>query len=162
MLERLLALLLAAAIGASAGGWIVHQRAPARMATLQSQWDKERAAQSRELAQATAQAHQHTIALQREVEHAQSEARAQHQAAARHAAAARTELERLRATLGEARAALRVSATSGSPCDAGAVCTELLGTCASQYQALAAEADRLAVDLHAVISGWPKDRAHGR
>jgi ATPase subunit of ABC transporter with duplicated ATPase domains len=162
MLDRLLPLLLAAAIGASAGWWIEHQRAQARIATLQSQWDKERAQQAEQLARAAQAAHQRTIALQREVEHAQSEAHAQHQAAARSAAAARTELERLRATLGEARAALRVSAPASAPCDAGAVCTELLGACASRYQELAAETDQLAIDLRTVISAWPKESEHGR
>lgn len=162
LLTRLLPLLLAAAIGAGSGWWIEHQRAQARIAALQSQWDKERAQQAEQFARATQAAHQRTIALQREVEHAQSEAHAQRQAAARSAAAARTELERLRATLGQARDALRLSTSSGATCDAGAVCTELLGACASRYQALAADADRLAIDLRTVISAWPKDNDDGR
>lgn len=161
MFDRLWPLLLAATIGATSGGWIAHQRATARIATLQSQWDKERAQIAHAAAQAQQRAHEQTMALQREVDHAQSEANKQRQAASRTAAAARTELERLRATLQAAHAALRLPAHPGASCDAGPVCTELLDECASRYQALAADADQLTIDVRALIAAWPRNPQEG-
>lgn len=161
MFDRLYPLLLAAALGAFSGGWIMHQRDQARLTDCQRQMAVERERAARDLAQAQQRAHEQTIALQREVDHAQSEAHKQRQAASRTAAAARTELERLRATLQAAHAALRLPAHPGASCDAGPVCTELLDECASRYQALAADADQLTIDVRALIAAWPRNPQEG-
>lgn len=114
-----------------------------------------KAAQSEALATATREARATESRRFANVQEAQNAATKRAQAARADADRARSELDRLRQHV--ATTAGGVPGESTSACTQRAdISADLLSQCASQYQDLAATADRINADRLMLIEAWPK------
>jgi hypothetical protein len=142
------ALVLGAAL-AGVGAWQAQAlRYDARISDMQQ-------AHAQAIADAAQKAMDQTLKMQRTKDAAiqQAETRAAQNAAA--AAAARRTVDGLRDTLYAFRASLP-SLAPAAVIERADTAAELLGACASEYQDVAAAADRINSDRQTLIDAWPR------